>query len=75
MWENAHWVNYFLCGYKSILAHNEDVKNMVDGKPKGLKILIDSVVPPAAGLSSSSAFTVCAAVCTMHANGLTSKIS
>ena len=74
MWENAHWMNYFLCGYKAILAHNEELRNMVT-KPKGLKILIDSVVPPAAGLSSSSAFTVCAAVCTMHANGLTGKIS
>ena len=74
MWENAHWMNYFLCGYKAILAHNEELRNSVT-KPKGMKILIDSVVPPAAGLSSSSAFTVCAAVCTMHANGLTAKIS
>jgi galactokinase len=46
----------------------------VTSPPKGLKILIDSHVPPAAGLSSSSAFTVCAAVLTMHANGLTEKI-
>ena len=38
-------------------------------KPKGMKILIDSHVPAAAGLSSSSAYTVCAAVTTMHANG------
>lgn len=35
-----------------------------------MKILICSHVPPAAGVSSSSAFTVCAAVTTMHANGL-----
>ena len=49
---------------------------MLDDKtpPKGMKILIDSVVPPAAGLSSSSAFTVCAAITTMHANGLTDKL-
>lgn len=33
-----------------------------------MKILIESLVPPAAGLSSSSAFTVCAAVTTLHAN-------
>jgi galactokinase len=32
--------------------------------------LIDSHVPPAAGVSSSSAFTVCAAVVTMHANNM-----
>lgn len=40
-----------------------------------MKIFIDSHVPPAAGLSSSSAFTVCAAVATSFANGLTDKIS
>ena len=44
-------------------------------KPKGMKILIDSHVPAAAGLSSSSAYTVCAAVTTMHANGFTGEIS
>lgn len=68
-----HWINYFLCGYKAILAHDAELRDSVP-KPKGLKIFIDSLVPPAAGLSSSSAFTVCAAVATMHANGLTDKI-
>ena len=48
---------------------------MGDKKPVGMKIMIDSQVPPAAGLSSSSAFCVCAAVTTMHANGLTSHVS
>ena len=75
MKEDAHFVNYFLCGYKAILAHHEDIRNMVVGKPKGMKIMIDSHVPPASGLSSSSAFTVCAAVTTMHANGLIDKIT
>lgn len=75
MREGAHWVNYFLCGYKAILSINEEVRNLVTAAPKGMKILIDSLVPPAAGLSSSSAFTVCAAVCTMHANGITDKVS
>ena len=42
--------------------------------PRGFKILIDSHVPPAAGVSSSSAFTVCSAVVTMHANGLHKRI-
>lgn len=36
--------------------------------------MIDSLVPPAAGLSSSSAFTVCTAILTAHANGLLDKI-
>jgi galactokinase len=44
-------------------------------QPRGLKILIDSHVPPAAGLSSSSAFTVCAGLVTLHANGLINKIN
>ena len=39
-----------------------------------MKILIDSLVPPAAGLSSSSAFTVCAAITTAHANGVLDKL-
>ena len=38
--------------------------------PKGFKVLIDSHVPPAAGVSSSSAFTVCAAIVTMHVNNM-----
>ena len=24
--ENAHFMNYFLCGYKAILAHDDDLK-------------------------------------------------
>ena len=43
-------------------------------QPKGMKILIDSIVPPAAGLSSSSAFTVCAAITTAHANDVLDSI-
>ena len=71
--EDAHWLNYFLCGYKSILALNSPVKDRV-AKPKGMKILIESLVPAAAGLSSSSAFCVCTAITTLHVNGLIDKI-
>lgn len=67
-------VNYFLCGYKAILAHDESIKSLVT-KPCGLKILMDSTVPPAAGLSSSSAFTVCSAVTAAQANGVLDKIA
>ena len=67
-------MNYFLCGYKAILANNSPVMLGEDEKPKGMKILIDSVVPQAAGLSSSSAFTVCTAITTLHANGLIDKL-
>ena len=75
MYDTAHFMNYFFCGYKAILAHDSDVKNLLKGKPKGMKILIDSHVPPAAGLSSSSAFTVCAGVTTAHANGVIGLIN
>ena len=62
-------INYFLCGMKAILAHDETLRSKV-AKPVGLKILIDSTVSPAAGLSSSSAFTVCSAITIAHANGV-----
>ena len=67
--EGHSWINYFLCGYKAVLAIDEKYYSQV-AKPKGFKILIDSHVPPAAGVSSSSAFTVCSAVTTMFSNNL-----
>ena len=72
--EGSHWINYFLCGFKAIFALESPLKGKVD-KPKGMKILIDSLVPQAAGLSSSSAFCVCAAVTMLHANGLIKEMS
>jgi galactokinase len=66
-------VNYFLCGYKAILALDSPVKDKI-AKPKGMKIFIHSLVPAAAGLSSSSAFCVCTAIVTMHANGLIHQV-
>ena len=71
--EHGSFLNYFLCGYKAILALDSPFKGKVS-KPKGLRIYIDSLVPPAAGLSSSSAFVVCAAVLTAHANNLLKEI-
>jgi len=44
-------------------------------KPVGMKIFIASNVPPAGGLSSRSAFTVCTAITTAHANGILDKLS
>ena len=66
-------INYFLCGYKAVCVHDLELRAMVT-KPVGMKILIDSNVPPAAGLSSSSAFTVCSAITCAHANGILNKI-
>lgn len=71
--DSGSFVNYWLCGYKAILAFDSPVKGSV-AAPKGMKILIDSVVPAAAGLSSSSAFTVCAAITTAHANGVLDQL-
>ena len=71
--ESGSFVNYFLCGYKAVLAFDSPVKDQV-AQPRGMKILIDSIVPAAAGLSSSSAFTVCAAITTAHNNGLLDQI-
>jgi galactokinase len=39
-----------------------------------MRIYVDALVPPAAGLSSSSAFTVCAALLTTHANNLMKEV-
>ncbi len=67
---DINWINYFLCGYKSVMVHNEEFRSYLKGPPKGLKIYIDSKVPIAAGLSSSSAFTVCSSIMASHANGI-----
>lgn len=57
------------------MLHSEKLREILgDKKPAGMKIMIDSLVPIAAGLGSSSAFCVCAAVTTMHANGLISHV-
>jgi galactokinase len=50
------------------------LKTVNNGVPRGLKIMVDSHVPVAAGLSSSSAFTVCTSLMTLHANGLIDSI-
>lgn len=38
--------------------------------PKGMKILVDSTIPIAAGLASSTALVVVSAIATLFANGL-----
>lgn len=72
--ETADWRNYWLCGYKAALAHSEELRaHLGEKEPVGMKVLIDSYVPPAAGLSSSSAFCVAAAITALHANELLNK--
>ncbi|XP_055382550.1 N-acetylgalactosamine kinase [Condylostylus longicornis] len=57
---SPQWYNYFLCGIKGILDH----LNNVLPTNFGMSIVINGNVPPAAGLSSSSAL-VSAATLTM----------
>ena len=74
MRETAWWINYFLAGYKSVMWSPEIEEEIKNGfEPTGLKVFIDSNVPMEAGVSSSSAFTVCTAILSLHANGFLDK--
>ena len=62
------WWNYFLCGVKGVVGdllesvkQNKNVNG--EGKNFGYIALMDGKIPPSAGLSSSSAVVVAAAVC------------
>lgn len=59
---NPIWHKYLLCGIKGIM----EKANIPC--PKGMKCVVDGIVPPCAGLSSSSALVCCAGLVTMHAN-------
>jgi len=63
--EKPKWWNYFLCGVKGVLEEKPEVVS-----PKGFSALVDGKIPPSAGLSSSSALVVAAALCTLWTNGL-----
>lgn len=58
------WGNYFLAGFKGLAEHAK-----LD-EPTGMDCMVAGTVPQGSGLSSSSAFVVCSALATMHANGL-----
>ncbi|XP_045495870.1 N-acetylgalactosamine kinase [Colias croceus] len=62
------WYNYVLCGLKGALEHlNNDFTN-------GLKLLVDGNIPPASGLSSSSALVSAACLSFLYAqNALLNK--
>ena len=64
------WWNYFLCGVKGVvgeLLHRDDKDGHSNGVDEaqnfGFIALMDGKIPPSAGLSSSSAVVVAAAVC------------
>lgn len=66
--EDQHWSNYVLQGFKAVAQWA--YKLNPDAKMKGMEIMTESTVPIAAGVSSSSALTVVAAVATLYANNL-----
>lgn len=53
------WHNYFLCGVKGILDY---IEKMGDTHRKGFKVAVSGNIPPASGLSSSSALVCSAAL-------------
>ena len=63
------WWNYFLCGVKGVVGeliqNGEENSPLTEGKNYGYIALMDGKIPPSAGLSSSSAVVVAAALC-MH---------
>lgn len=66
--EEQSWSNYVLQGFKAVAQWA--LKENKDMKMKGMEIMTESTVPIAAGVSSSSALTVVAAVATLYANNL-----
>ncbi|CAF3789178.1 unnamed protein product [Adineta steineri] len=63
-YEKSVWYEYFKCGIQGIRDKYPDIKL------KGMKVLIDGTIPRSAGLSSSSALVVCAALSTTINNGI-----
>ena len=56
------WWGYFLCGVKGVIQELEVTKC------QGVQVLVSGVIPPSAGLSSSSALVVSAALVTVWSN-------
>lgn len=59
--EHPHWWNYFLCGVKGALDEGSNLP--------GMKCIVDGSIPPASGLSSSSAVVVAATLATFCVQG------
>lgn len=57
------WYNYFLCGVKGIVDY---LKKMGENHHRGFMVGVSGNIPPASGLSSSSALVCSAALTTAH---------
>ena len=58
--EGVQWSNYFLCGVKGVFEEVLSAKG--NTPPRGFDCLVLGSIPPSAGLSSSSALVVSAAL-------------
>lgn len=68
--DNPKWHFYFLCGVKGIQ------EKFGIAPLAGMSCIIDGIIPPSSGLSSSSALVCCAGLVTMEANQKTlSKVA
>uniref|UniRef100_A0A1Q3FLU2 Putative galactokinase n=1 Tax=Culex tarsalis TaxID=7177 RepID=A0A1Q3FLU2_CULTA len=54
------WYKYFLCGVKGILEH------IAPQNPKGMAVVLSGNIPPASGLSSSSAVVSASVLCSAY---------
>jgi len=63
------WANYVKAGFQGVVEHFGK-RGVVIEKLRGLTMIVDGRVPPAAGLSSSAALTVSSALALMAANNL-----
>lgn len=59
----AAWHNYFLCGVKGILEY---LQRIGDNPMRGFAVAVSGNIPPASGLSSSSALVCSAALATAY---------
>jgi N-acetylgalactosamine kinase len=63
------WANYVKAGFQGVIDHFGKRGVAID-RLRGLTMIVDGRVPPAAGLSSSAALTVSSALVLMAANDL-----
>lgn len=59
---SPEWYNYFLCGVKGIYDE------LPNGPQHGMFVTVSGNIPPAAGLSSSSALVSAATLATSYVN-------
>lgn len=64
------WYNYYLCGVKGIYERIQQVNNNEPLLPIGMNIALSGNIPPASGLSSSSALVSAAVLATAYVHQL-----